>query len=343
MSTAPAILIVTCRKDQTADLVMGKLQRRGLAIHRFDPADFPSRATLSQSFDSPGSGSMRLQVDGTTLDLLQLRSAWFRRPGAPTPHADVCDPELRAYLAAECAQRLDDAWSSLTCSCVPAIPTVIARASLKAAQLGIAQELGFEIAPTLFTHDPQAALEFHRRHEGRIVSKLAGPAFNDRFLQRWVRYTEPVSARDLCAFESLRFGPVVLQAWVPKRIELRVTVVGDHVFTAEIHSQDRARTRVDWRRYDLARTPHRIHDLPKAVAQRCIALTRRLGLRYGAIDLVLTPDGRTVFLEINPNGQFHWIEQLTGLAISEALADLLAGEDCNDGSPRRDAGEGAFA
>ena len=54
-----------------------------------------------------------------------------------------------------------------------------------------------------------------------------------------------------------------------------------------------------------------------------MVLVRRLGLAYGAIDLVLTPDGRYVFLEINPNGQYLWIEQLTGLPISEAIAEWL--------------------
>jgi glutathione synthase/RimK-type ligase-like ATP-grasp enzyme len=111
---------------------------------------------------------------------------------------------------------------------------------------------------------------------------------------------------------------------VPKRVELRITVVGDQVFAAEIHSQKAKRTRIDWRRYDLAHTPHYPHTLPDEVRRSCVELVRRLGLCYGAIDMVLTPDGRYVFLEINPNGQFLWIEQLTGMPISDAICDLLA-------------------
>lgn len=343
MPTPQMILVVTCRADQTAELVIEKLQRRGAPVRRFDPADFPSRASLSQSFTPSTPGAMHLHVDGSAIDLHRLRCVWFRRPGEPTLHAEVQDPDLRSYLGAECGQRLEDVWSSLTCPCVPAIPAVIARAGLKATQLGLARQHGFEVPATLFTNDPQAALAFHREHEGRIVSKLCGSAFNDRFIQRWVRYTEAVSARDLSTFASLRFGPVILQAMVLKRIELRVTVVGDRVFAAEIHSQQRARTRMDWRRYDLKRTPHRAHALPEELARCCVALTRRLGLHYGAIDLVLTPDGRYVFLEINPNGQFHWIEHLTGLQISDAVADLLIGAVTVESGRQHDAEEGAFA
>jgi len=52
----------------------------------------------------------------------------------------------------------------------------------------------------------------------------------------------------------------------------------------------------------------------------------RLGLCYGAIDMILTPDGRYVFIELSPNGQYLWIEHETGLPISDAICDLLAGD-----------------
>ena len=55
-------------------------------------------------------------------------------------------------------------------------------------------------------------------------------------------------------------------------------------------------------------------------------LVEKLGLCYGAIDMVLTPDGRYVFLEINPNGQYLWIELATGLPISDAICSLLMSE-----------------
>src|SRR5262249_46875973 len=132
-----------------------------------------------------------------------------------------------------------------------------------------------------------------------------------------------VPKRDLGYAQDVRLCPVIFQAYVPKRVELRVTVVGGRVFAAEIHSQASRRTRHDWRHYDPYQTPHHAHDLPADVEGRCLALTERLGLRYGAIDLVLTPDGRYVFLEINPNGQFLWIEEATGLPISDAVCNVL--------------------
>ena len=138
-----------------------------------------------------------------------------------------------------------------------------------------------------------------------------------------MRYTEPVRPRDLLHVEDLRLCPLLVQPYVPKRLELRVTVVGHQVFAAAIDSQATNHTRLDWRRYDDAGTPIAPFALPGEVANRCRALVHELGLRYGAIDLVLTPDDRFVFLEINPNGQYLWIELATDLPISDAIADHL--------------------
>jgi D-alanine-D-alanine ligase-like ATP-grasp enzyme len=50
-----------------------------------------------------------------------------------------------------------------------------------------------------------------------------------------------------------------------------------------------------------------------------------LGLRYGAIDLRLTPQGEYVFLEINPGGQFLFCEIHAGVPITRKLAAALLG------------------
>ena len=100
-------------------------------------------------------------------------------------------------------------------------------------------------------------------------------------------------------------------------------MVGREVFAAEIHSQQTHHTRHDWRRYDLSHTPHFRHMLPPEVQERCVQLVERFELCYGAIDMILTPQGRYVFVEINPSGQYLWIEQETRLPISAAICDLL--------------------
>jgi glutathione synthase/RimK-type ligase-like ATP-grasp enzyme len=136
------------------------------------------------------------------------------------------------------------------------------------------------------------------------------------------RHTQRVTRGDLGHFPRLRHSPMIFQPCLDKRVEVRVTVVGNRVFAAEIHSQRNGRTRID-SRLDFERTPHYAHELPEPIAEKCCALTARLELAYSTIDLIVTPDEEYVFLELNPNGQYLWIEKITGLPISEAIADHL--------------------
>ena len=47
------------------------------------------------------------------------------------------------------------------------------------------------------------------------------------------------------------------------------------------------------------------------------------GLFYGAIDLIRTVDGTYVFLEMNPFGQWAWVQDLCGLPLAEAHCRLF--------------------
>jgi glutathione synthase/RimK-type ligase-like ATP-grasp enzyme len=222
-------------------------------------------------------------------------------------------------------------WSMLTDAWLPGRPLAVRQAEQKAFQLKLAGDLGFELPPTLITNRPADLVDFYREHDGLIVSKQAATAFPATIGFGMVRFTELVTTRDIAHAQSISYCPMIFQAYVPKRVELRITVVGTRVFAAEIHSQANNRTRHDWRRYDLDRTPHLPHDLPHDVSAKCVRLVEELGLRYGAIDMIVTPDERYVFVEINPNGQYLWIEHQTGLPISEAICDLLLAEEASAG------------
>jgi glutathione synthase/RimK-type ligase-like ATP-grasp enzyme len=211
----------------------------------------------------------------------------------------------------------------MSCPWLPAKPAVVQHAGHKGLQLKLAAEIGFKIPPTLITNNPSDLLEFYRKHNGNIISKLASGSFSDTYGCDYARYTEIVGRRDVARMHDLVYCPMIFQAYVPKRVELRITVVGDRVFAAEIHSQSSNHTKLDWRHYDEYQTPYLVHDLPANVERYCISLTRELGLRYGAIDMIVTADERYVFLEINPNGQYLWIENETGLPITSAICDEL--------------------
>jgi hypothetical protein len=320
------ILILTSDEDVHADRVRAELARRGAEVARFDPAWFPAEAALSLLVRGDGgTPGGTLAFRGQEIELQRIRVLWRRRPGQPTAARALTGSAAGEVVEFDAAAVLADLWELLPVRYVPGSPDAIAHAGHKSRQLLLAGRLGFELPPTLVTNAPEAVLDFHQEHGGAIITKRAAPSQRLAAAdgETIVRYTEPVRPRDLVHVEDLRLCPLILQQYVPKRVELRVTVVGSEVFAAAIHSQASNHTRLDWRRYDDARTPITPFPLPDDMAERCRALVRQLGLRYGAIDLVLTPDDRFVFLEINPNGQYLWIELATGLPISAAVADLL--------------------
>lgn len=325
------ILILAAANDPSANVVEAKLRARGEQVLRFDWADFPARASLSVKW-SGADKQVLLRIDGSQVDLRSCKSSWLWRPGRPQVSRAIESPFLQKHAEEECFRAIQDTFNMLDTEWLPSPIATILYAGNKQLQLELATELGFEIPPTLLTTDPEEFLEFYRRHNGALIDKLPTTALliSRRVDENLTRFTQPVTTRDVGYARRLRHSPMLFQRNIAKKFELRITLVDDQVLAAEIHSQATNRTQLDWRHYDSSHTPYRPHSLPDDVRERCLQLTRRLGLRFGAIDMIVTPEGRYVFLEINPNGQWQWVENETGLPISDAICDALARP-----SPRR--------
>jgi hypothetical protein len=319
------ILILTMRGDPTADPVERRLVERGADVVRFDPADFPERAACSIRYRRATGWERTIERSAERpIDLAKVSAVWLRRPGARSAPAAITDPRAQRYLLAEWTMVVADLFTTVACGWVPGRPDTVFARQRKIYPLMLAHALGFAIPESAYTSRPADLLELHRAHDGNVITKLAGStAFPIAFEGDLLRYTQRVSVRDLGHARDVRWCPIAVQENVAKQLEVRVTVVGDHVFAAEIDSQCSHRTRQDWRHYDHANTRLAVHELPRDVERRCVELTRRLDLCFGAIDLIMTPAGEYVFLEINPAGEYGWIEGAARLPISEAICDLL--------------------
>lgn len=202
-------------------------------------------------------------------------------------------------------------------------PEKIVTADYKPYQLDVARTCGLETPATLLTNSAFAARQFFAEHPGGIIYKtLSGALVFSESGEPLSIYTSRISLHDLEQEDCLRQTACLFQEEIPKELELRITVMGERVFAAEIFSQHSPRTQVDFRQaYTDLR--YGIHTLPQTIHDRCLTLTKALGLTFAAIDMVLTPDHRYVFLELNSSGQWAWIEQATGLPLCETLVDLL--------------------
>ncbi len=141
-----------------------------------------------------------------------------------------------------------------------------------------------------------------------------------------VIYTSPV--QDLRELLDPALGKTahMFQEQIRKAFEARATVVGTRVFAVRIDAGSPA-ARTDWRSDYDALAYSRI-ELPPDVAAGLVNLHQRLGLVYGASDLICDEAGSWIFLETNQAGEWGWLAAETGVPIATALADLLAGDSC---------------
>ncbi len=202
------------------------------------------------------------------------------------------------------------------------LPARIRDAEDKARQLRLAAACGLPVPDTLWTNDLATAVSFAEGFEGQAVAKSVATAWWEQDGQGKFVFASMVKSRELPTAARLAAAPVCFQQPIWPKRDIRVTVVGSTVLGAirEQKPDGAGEDELDWRR-DQER-PWRRYELPADTAAGCAALIERFGLRFSGIDLALDDRGKHWFLELNPNGEWGWLQR-SGLPIAEALADLL--------------------
>jgi glutathione synthase/RimK-type ligase-like ATP-grasp enzyme len=193
----------------------------------------------------------------------------------------------------------------------------------KQRQLRLAARAGLRVPRTLVTNDPGAARQFFAETEGQTVAKLLRPLTVSMDAAQPFIYTNRVREEDLAGAEALRHSPMVFQELIPKACELRVAWVAGQAFAGALDASGTSRGHTDWRRAAPGDCRWQQVQLPVEVSSGLQTLMSELGLLFGAVDLICTPSGEHVFLEVNPSGEWGMLERDLGLPISEAIAEAL--------------------
>lgn len=312
------ILLVTNKEDVTVDLVIMELQRRGREFFRLNTEDLPAARIAIED-----QGSVSIEHNGRMLCSEVITCAYYRRPGRPDVAAYASDANDQLYGLGEYLTFLDYLYHSLEGKWLNS-PGAIQDAENKPKQLRIARDLGFNVPRTLITNDSNAAQTFLKSHTS-IAKPLKNARLNHGQLGDEIAFTTSLDnlSDNALDFAGLAIAPVIFQHQIEKQYDIRVTVVGGAVFATAIHSQVSDDTRIDWRKSSGTTLEHQSIHLPADIKGMCLTLTKRLGLSFGAIDLILDINGNYWFLEINPNGQWGWIEFRTGAKIAAAIVDIL--------------------
>lgn len=309
------ILIVSWPQDDHARAVQAHLEQQGIRTELVDLARFPTELELSVRCE-PAGWVYQLRNDGKRLLLNEAKVVWWRRPRPFGLHREIAEGEYAAFAYSECTEAFAGLWQSLDVTWINH-PVAEQVAAHKLYGLWVAREVGLDVPRTLVTNDPAEARRFaHGARPEAVAFKTFLPAVHD-----W-RETRILRDGELERLETLSYAPVIFQEYIPLEFDLRITVVREEIIAAAIRPVAGA-YEADYR-MSLDRARVEEVKLPDEVADCIASLMRRLGLIYGAIDMRVTPRGRHVFLEINPTGEWRFIEERSGIPITAIFARHLA-------------------
>lgn len=323
------VLIVSSADDLHANALAYALKRKGHGCECLFTPDFPTLLAMSMRQD-PEDRASRLLMRGhgiTEDDQSEpFDTIWLRRQkGAFLPEdmhpgdKEIASYQCESFLASVLAF-LDRGPGTFWVNPMSSDPW----ARQKPYQLRSAVRAGLTIPDTLVSNDPAEIRAFLREQGGVVAHKLLENAawISGDEEHVFAAYTAPVTAEQLPEDAVVRLCPGIFQPLLQKRFEVRVACLGDFLVALRINSQTNDRAATDWRagQFNIEMEPY---TLPQEVAEGCRRLLKGLGLAYGAIDFVVTPEGEHVFLEVNPQGQFLFLEDRAGLPLLDMFSEFL--------------------
>ncbi len=318
------VLVVTNKTDLTADFIIKKLKEKGVDFYRFNTEEITASVSLSLNFDTESYLINDLESN-STFDLNGFTSVYYRRPELPVLNfPDLSGGEVH-FLKNEILYTLEGVYKILKDRYWISPLYSIREAENKIYQLILAKSLGFAIPNSLITNVYENCQSFFTENSNSCIIKPIKSGLVEDHKNSKVVFTNKVDEKDLNR-EQIESCPQFFQKCIAKNGDIRATVVGDKVFATLIHSQEFNETMTDWRKGEM-RLKHTKIELPIELEEKCIILLRKLGLKFGAIDFVLDKNNNYTFLEINPNGQWAWIEKQTGYDISGEIVNLLKNEN----------------
>jgi hypothetical protein len=319
----PRIGIFTYGNDSHGHFIKRKIEEQHDAWCCLIPCDeIALRGGLSWSSQSE-SAALLPTVDGQSVDVRTLNVLWYRRVSVKQTLPDGIEEGHELHICRSVEKALEGLLLNEFQGRWISHPLATRLAENKLVQLRAAQRAGLNIPATLVSQDPAQIRSFCAAHPGAIIKPVATP--------RGVEFasTAVVSPELLGNDDVLAVAPSIYQECVPGERHLRISVVGERCDGALIETST-----LDWRQ-DL-NIPFSPYPLSAELQQKLHLVLRELGLVMGIFDVKLTDQDEPVFLEINPQGQFLFVEALCGIPLADQFAAFLVDQAMQDLRSRRD-------
>jgi glutathione synthase/RimK-type ligase-like ATP-grasp enzyme len=312
------VLILSRIHDVEADIIGFELAKRGINYLRINADYFPTEVCISLDLSS-SNVTGNVHIHNTTLSINDIRLVWLRHFDLDAFQQMSDDPIDLKLVRTEWDTFVNSLSEIITCEWINE-PSRVAKLN-KISQLRLAHEVGFSFPKTIISNDPNYVNAFRMQHESIICKSL-----KHHYVESTPGVLHEVYAYRLRSIDhelsSIQYAPSIFQEYIDSSMEIRVTVVGDKVFSASLVN---TRPFDDWHRMGMQTVELRPHHLPDEVKKQCITFLKLSQLTYGAFDFLLKSTGEYVFLELNPVGDWHWVQLQTGLPIAQAVLRQIMG------------------
>lgn len=316
------ILIVSNARDATADFLQERMVTSDVSFFRLNTELLPQVRLRMRPSAGQLSGGFKVGERYIRLD--EIGAVYYRRPIMP-----AVDGEFSSGLRAWMQNEYRRAWGGLLLALNRLRwvnhPLAISGASYKTEQLARAQRIGLRVPDTVVTTEPEEALEFCEQRDWNVIVKPLGHGEirGEDGESDWLVYTNALRRELEVKLPSVAHCPTMFQKRIDKVIDIRVTVVDDRCIAVALHSQEQPISRIDCRRNNMVGMRYSLIELPTTLSDMLVTLTASYDLHFAAIDLAQDTGGDYWFFELNPGGQWAWLEQKIGAPISAALIDCL--------------------
>ena len=319
------ILIITSKRDGHIGHVTQHIDALKHPWVRINTEDLPKNIGLSVD-PASGKGFLSVRDSKRSFRLSDVTAVWFRKPDPLDLSHFALDKASLDYVEAEFNEVVQGLYALLKDVLWINNPLTTRLTHRKMLQLRVAREVGFATPQSLITNDSKEALGFCERIGWNVAIKSLGAisvtSHQGETQMQYGIFTRKVGEEELLTLQDkIEHMPTLFQEYIHKSYELRVTCVGDKVFSCRIDSQSSDLAREDFR-FDSRNLKHEALDCHE-IHDKLLGYMRAFGINFGCFDIAVTKSGEHIFFECNPNGQWLWIEELTGMPIGKAIAELL--------------------
>lgn len=325
------VFVLTYAGDDCSALVLNHFKKMGVPCVRFNTEEFQSIVRCSIKMMSDGSLNGIWHFPEQDIDFRDIGVVWNRRVHEPDIKNQFSEPEILNLALEESKWALNIAFTLINAPIMNPWEVNERLKFNKWIQMKKAAELGLNIPDSCLTNNPVTIRMFWKEmNKDLIFKKIRKGLLNMSNGKRFLIHTNKIPEESFTEenIQRMIFYPMFFQKHIRKKYDVRSIVIGNQVFSFAIHSQDVPEGITDYRTASilgkLEQMKHEQIFLGDDIDSKLVSFVKSFSLHFSAIDLVITPDDNVVFLEDNPNGQWAWLERMTGVPLSKFFAEYLS-------------------